>query len=474
MTTLQQKKPSPVKSSHTVKIEYCDEPVSSFGGLVLAERLAERLRLWRTLEGVLPQWRGKGFSWLEFVKSVMMGLLSGSQGTYATQALRQDAALLKLLSLRGAPEEATVWRRLERLGEEQAQSGLAEAQWIASRRVVQSLQRSDLLFEGFVPVWNDGSLLEGSPRREGSKFIKDKGRGLMLSTLFVGPVLASLRLAGEGEGEHSCVRSMVGEVKKQLLKPCGLAGQALLLMDSLHGDDTGISQAEDEHLHYVIGANKLKTTATTLGALPEISWQDTGARSTLGWSASGVCTCWVQCESWAQKRLLVGRRFMREGEMIWNYAGVLTDLRERNLSGLMQRRGLSFAQAIWRLYDYKAGMETQFKDGLIDLGLHHPPCQQHQRNRAFYAMAGLARLLGVAVDLIGGRDEQRGCATRRDGKPRKRPTPRRMRLWRLRRELFALPARILRHARQTVVQLLGLSSSTRQIFDRYWRQICRC
>ena len=82
VTTLQPQTP------HTIKLEFADEPVTSFGGLVLAERAAARLGLWRTLENILPLRQGQ-FSWLSGIKAMVMGLLSGAQGTYATQALRQ-------------------------------------------------------------------------------------------------------------------------------------------------------------------------------------------------------------------------------------------------------------------------------------------------------------------------------------------------------------------------------------------------
>jgi hypothetical protein len=166
-------------------------------------------------------------------------------------------------------------------------------------------------------------------------------------------------------------------------------------------------------------------------------------------------------------------RFRREGEMIWNYAGVLTDLREKDVRPLLER-GLSFARAIWRLYDAKAGMETQFKDGLSDLSLHHPPCQGHVRNKGFYAVGALAWLLGVAVDVLGGASPERGSTKRRAGGERARRTPRRMRLWRLRRELFTLPGRVARHARELKVTLLGLAESARQLFGRYWDHLSRC
>jgi hypothetical protein len=47
VTTLQQ------KTTHTIKIDFADEPVTSFGGLTLVERMAQRLGLWSTLGGAL-------------------------------------------------------------------------------------------------------------------------------------------------------------------------------------------------------------------------------------------------------------------------------------------------------------------------------------------------------------------------------------------------------------------------------------
>ena len=466
VTTLQPKTP------HTIKLEFADEPVTSFAGLMLAERMAARLGLWRTLAGELPARQGD-YDWPVILKAAVMGLLSGAQGTFATQALRHDKALLKLLSLDGAPEEVTLWRALEGLGQLQKNGTLPKIQAIAARRALDKTSRAGLLLEGFAPVFADGSLLEGSAKREGTKTIREKGRGLMWSAVFVGPILAAQRLAAPGEGEQSCVRAMLDEVHRRVLKPLKLHARALALMDSLHGDDPTLRQLEAMRLHYVVGANKLAATAATLMAQPEEVWEDTGARGRLGWSASGVCQCWLQCAGWPAKRLLVGRRFMREGEMIWNYAGALTDLREKDVRPMLAR-GLSFGRAIWRLYDAKAGMETQFKDGLSDLGLHHPPCRAHARNAGFYAAGALAWTLGSAVDSVGGASEERGSLARKDGRPRQRATPKRMRLWRLRRELWTVPGRIARRAHEMKVTLLGLNEATRQIFEGYWDRICRC
>ena len=159
------------KTPRTIKVEYLDETVTSFGGLALAERLGQRLRLWSSLGGLLPPCGG--YDWADCLKAMMLGLLSGSQGTYATQALREDKALLEMLSLDGAPEEATVWRRLEGLGAFQSSGALPHAQVLLARRTLAAMRRSDLLLEGFVPLFGDGSLFEGSARREGTKTLRD-------------------------------------------------------------------------------------------------------------------------------------------------------------------------------------------------------------------------------------------------------------------------------------------------------------
>jgi hypothetical protein len=457
----------------SIKVKHCDDAATSWGGASLAERLGLRLGLWRRLDQSLPERNGR-YDWLTVIKSGVYGLLTGARGTYAAEAVRGDDSLQRLVSVSGAPEEATFWRCLAGLGSVRLGESLAQAQFDWTRRILERARRSDLLYEGFFPLFGDGTILEGSRRREGTKFPKDKKPGLLWTTLFAGPLVACQELAPKGRGEQSALRSMFAETMEKVVEPLGFAGRALALLDSLHGDGPTLKELERLDLLYVVGANKLAQSAAILATHPEEVWQSTGPRKSLGWSDSAVCTAWIQCQGWETKRLLVGRRWVRQGEFIHNYSGVLTNLSEADVGAIMRKRGKSFAEVIWALYDHKSGCETYYKDLLEDLGLHHPPCQEHRRNAGFYALGALAHTLGRGVDLIGGRCAERAQHARKDGAPRKRPKPRRMRLWRLRRELFALPARILRRARTATVQLLGLSDAVREKFDIYWSNICRC
>ena len=207
--------------------------------------------------------------------------------------------------------------------------------------------------------------------------------------------------------------------------------------------------------------------------MAEVQWQPLGARPELDWAASAVCTAWIQCADWGGKRLLVGRRWRREGEFLTQYRAVMTNLTQADVAHLT-KGGRSFAEAVWRLYDRKGAMEIGYKELLDDLGLHHPPCRELARNRGFYAVATLAHTLGRAVDLIGGKSPERGRKRRRDGRNRKRPRPRSMRLWRVRRTLLAVAARITTHARRVTVRLLGVGPRKELLFKHYWSAVCRC
>ncbi len=454
------------------KLEFSDEPVTSFGGYALVERLASRLGLWNAAADALPERPGCQYDWLGTIKALVAGLLTGARGACAAEAVRDDAALLRLMGMTAAPEEVSVWRMLAALGDDLEET-LAKLQRQWTKRVLASSPRRELLVEGFLPIFGDGTLLEGSRRREGTKWIEEKGHGLLWTNWFVGPLAAAQRFCDPGQGETASLMAMLPAVVDEVLTPLKLKERALVLLDSLHGDGPTLAAIEGHELRYVVGANKLSRSAAVLEEMPEIQWQSCGARPRLGWAESSVCTAWIQCEGWERKRLLVGRRWRAEGEFLYQYRAVMTNLTEADVAHLT-KEGRSFAEVVWRLYDRKGAMEVGYQELLEDLGLHHPPCGELARNRGFYAVATLAHTLGRAVDLIGGKRPERGRRRRRDGGQRKRPRPRSMRLWRVRRTLLALPARIATHARQATVTLLGVGPKSKALFQHYWTAVCRC
>lgn len=454
------------------KTNFTGKKGTSFGGLVLVEKLARRLRLWKNLEKDIPDRRGQ-FDWMTVIKSATLGLLTGSRGTYATQEIREDKGLLDMAGLSKAPEEATFWRCLEDLGStvflKVFTSVLIGWALIIMRRV--GINR--ILRKGFLPVFGDGSLLEGSKKREGTKYIDEKGFGILWTTLFVGPFLAWQWLNPEGEGEGTSLKKGFPLIVEKLLRPLGLKKKALVLMDSLHGNGLMLEILEKQKLFYIVGANQLVETQRTLAAKPDYIWESAGPDPSRNIDESQICYCWLQLLGWEKSRVLVGCRYRKTGEFMWNYCGVLTNLASENVTHLT-KSGKSFPKVIWELYDMKMGLENYYKNLLEDLGMHHPPCREHQKNAGFYSLGSLAYTLALGVEMIGSRGMGRGEKKRKDGRDRKRSTPQMMRLWRFIRRYFTMPARIYSRARKVTVEFFGISSIIRDEFEKFWENILRC
>lgn len=445
---------------------------TSFGGLILVEKLAKRLRLWRTLEKMIPDRPGQ-FDWMTVIKSAILGLLTGSHGTYATQEIREDEGLLDMAGLSKAPEEATFWRCLEDLGSAVFQKIFMTVLISWALFIMRRVGINRLLRKGFLPVFGDGSLLEGSKRREGTKYIDGKGYGVLWTTLFVGPFLVWQRLNPEGEGERTSLKKVFPLIVEKLLRPLKLKKKALVLMDSLHGNGPMLDILEKQKLLYIVGAKQLEKARRVLEAKPDDIWENAGSDPSRNIEESQICYCWLEVTGWKKSRLLVGRRYKKTGEFMWNYSGILTNLGSEDVAHLT-KTGKSFPKVIWELYDMKMGLENYYKNLLEDLGMHHPPCQEHQRNAGFYALGSLAYILAMGVEMIGSRGMDRGKKKRKDGKSRKRSTPQMMRLWRFMRRYFTMPARIYSRAREVTVEFLGISSTIRCEFEKYWENILRC
>lgn len=443
-----------------IKLSFApQERVTSFGGLAVAERLLLRLGVKTKLQQLLPH--RSGYSLPEITSAALAGFLSGATGTFVTEAVRQDPALLALLGLDRAPEEVTFWRACESAGRPEALSAYAELTTALARRAIAPSPRIALVSQDrFLPVFVDGTLLEGSTRREGTKVIDNKGKGLLWTAAFVGPFPVAQYLCGEGEGEGevTAARKLLRTVDEQVLAKTGLHDQALVLMDSLHGNGPTLDLLEELGLHYVVGAQGLQRAEAVLEEQPDFVWTPVPEYDEQhpGIECSAVCVATIRCEGWSRARTLVGCRWRKKGELLWDFSAVMTSL-EPSDERLKGKAGGDFARAIWDLYDRKGGCENHFKNLLTDLGLHHPPCQQWQRNSGFYAIAFLAGLVCVALDVL-----------------TSAPSRTRRRIATLRRWLFAVPGRIARSGRWAQVQILGLSEWWRSWISDRFKRACRC
>jgi hypothetical protein len=453
------------KRDRVVKTQWAeDEAITAWGGLALVESLAHRTGLWSQARRRLPRRTRTeaGYDSTTVLASMIHGLLSGSRGTYAAEPLRQDEALRRLVGLEaGAPEEATVWRALGQWAERDGATALGDLQRRLCRRLIAQTPMAAMRVEGFTPLFLDGTWLEvgRDSQFEGAKFF-DGAAKLMLSTLWVGPYLAAQSFAVEGQGEMTASLGLIDAVWRQVVAPAKLKASALFLIDALYGNQTALADIEArKEARYVAGAGGLAGVETTAAEQPETQWRRAAHADPKAWPESAWCVHGFMAADWPAPRTVVTHRWRPEGEMFFHYASVLTNLTpdDPRLIEMMRRCKIGFAEAVGRLYDRKGAMENQFKDALIDLGLHHPPCRELARNEVFYAVAALALDLAVGVRRIAMRGAEGA-----------------MRLWRLRREFFAVPARVARHARQMQARLYSTSNRLRSSFESAMARLACC
>ena len=100
-------------ADRVVKVEAApkiERGVTSRGGLSLAQSVARRMRLISDARRHLPARKdpSQGFETSAVALSLIHGLLSGGRGWQATESMRGDGPLLKLLGLKRAPSAETV------------------------------------------------------------------------------------------------------------------------------------------------------------------------------------------------------------------------------------------------------------------------------------------------------------------------------------------------------------------------------
>lgn len=445
-----------------------DQQGSSFAGLSLVEKMASKLSIWTYAHNHLPARRGV-YERLDLVKGAVGGFLSGSRGSLLVDSVRQDDALLRDMGIDSLPGEKIFCEDLERFGMGKTLKAMHKTIAYGARKILKRIEPEDIqIAHGFIPLFGDGSLLEGSTRREGTKYIKEKGFGLMWGAWMLGPMIAAQHLCAKGEGEKSALSHSLDDVLERVVKPLRWHSRVLVMMDSLHGDGPFLDQLENKKLRYVIGGNKLVEVKERLQGMPEEAWSDVpDQHRTKGCVDEQACAVYVQCQSWNEKRLVFGKRFRREGDLVWNYTGIFCNIPAARL-GCAEQTDLDYMLKIWKLYSLKMGMEDRFKDLLIDLAGHKPPCQKLEKNRGYYALLSLAHNLARGLDLIC------GAQKRRDLRKAGKRVHQRMRISTLRRHLFALPGFITVHSRTATVRLVGGGAENLRWFEECWGLLSRC
>lgn len=435
------------KKSRSVKLEkHPTTEATSKGGLGFLEAVANRTRLWSDLVKLVPARHDpdQGYAMQNVLSCLIHGLLGGGRGFCATEPMRGDRALLDILGLSLAPSACTVEDVVKYLAGDDV-NGLRGILDTMERQALRGLKgekrRALLSVGGYLPVFGDGSMLETDGKTKDCIKVYNGKAGQVTEGVFVGPYQVVSDFLRQGDDERSCLIRH-GDRVHDVLRKTRLQTHALFLLDSAYGDGPFLDYLEDrfKRSHYIVGSNKLKAASRVLAEQPEAVWQDT-TRSSKDPEIhdSAICVCYLQCEGWKKKRLLVGKRWRKHDELFYHYSGLITNLGEdlKRVSKAMRQGSKSFAEVVWSWYARKQAFENQWKDLLTDLGLHHPPSGKAAVNAVFFAIAALGNNLSLIA--------RRRLLTRSD---------RRMTLWRFRRDLIDVPAEVKRHAGRVIVRIM--------------------
>ncbi len=282
---------------HARELIIDDQQGTSFAGLSLIEKTASHLSVWSYAQKKLPVRRGI-YDRLSLVKGAVAGFLSGSRGSALLEAVGQDDALLRDMGIESLPGEKVFCEDLERFGSADVLAALNKTTAYTAKRALLKIEPEDIQIEhGFIPLFGDGTLLEGSTKREGTKYIKEKGNGLMWGTWMFGPMLVGQYLCAKGEGECTAQRCTRNDVLTNVIDPLGWRSRTLVMMDSLHGDGSTLDWLEEEGLYGVIGGNKLAAVKQRLEELPNTGWQSVpDGKMQKGLIEEQVCTTYIQCK----------------------------------------------------------------------------------------------------------------------------------------------------------------------------------
>jgi hypothetical protein len=425
-----------------VKVEIAPENervITSRAGHAVVQNAARKARFISQARRLLPARKdpSQGFTTASVALALVHGLLSGGRGFSATEPMRNETPLLRLLGLGRAPSAETVEEVVKYIANEgggrEALAPFVEAQLL---EYIKPMSRRRLCGPGgFVFVFIDGSVLEVTGKRFDSVKTIKGATGQLCVSAYVGKWLAACEFAREGEGEETVGRRLLAQTVERVLRPARLVKRVLVVLDSLYGDGPTLDEVEKVcGAHYIIGANNLTRAQAQMQEAPQALW-----REALDRPETQVMQMWLECEGWATKRLLVCRRWRNRGEMLWNYSGVLTDLGADHprVMQLMAEKDLGFEEIIWQLYSHKQAMENLWKEMLIDLGLHHPPSARAVVNAVFYNLAAVAYNLSVFAREVAFRGQERS-----------------MRLWRFRQEVLHLAGRVIQHGRYVTAVLL--------------------
>jgi hypothetical protein len=405
-----------------MEIEFTDEILTPLGGSVFLAGMARSLDLPRMVsERMGLKCRQRGASDSEMLLSAVYSLAAGDGALRDVDRLGCDQARMEALGLGQVPGSRRLGEYFARFDEESVDELQAIARAVATR-VARGVVSHLVQTRGYVPLFLDGTAIEvDGTYTEGVRPGYNHEPQLWLHSAFVGNLWASQRLLPGGvDVTEGWQEQLMWDVAPLL--PEGTPVWAR--MDNAYYRAEVVRYCQRRGWDYSISVTSdtyKKPLRRKLDELGGSEWQ------------------WIS-DDHSEEATVVRHRpdgweFEESYVVVRSYFdGDQRRLTPRHVFILVSRTDLPLREVV-RRHREKQGQENAQKGPLIDLDLHHPPCQKLDANRAFYTCGQLAQILLIATQYELLPHSARGHGLRT-----------------LIRDLVRTAARLVRHGRKLVLK----------------------
>jgi hypothetical protein len=355
-----------------IKLEKSEERLTSLGGLVVLEEMAQALKVWKRVDEHLkgPD-SGRGYGPSEFVQPLVWMLHAGGRRLEDLRELRAEREVLEELGLSAVPDAGTVGDWLRRQGEE----GVAGLE-----RVNQELIPRALEPEG-EEVIVDGDASEIEAEKQEAKWTYNHVQGYMPLLGYVNGVCVGYEFRDGNASPGAGILAFARKCEARL--PAGK--RIYFRSDSAAYQAEVINHSSQPGHSFTITADLDVAVKREIKNLPETAWQPYRTQEGVATDREIAETVHTMNGTKQAFRLIVLRWLNPQPSLFeserYCYYAVATNREE------------PASEVIWK-HNGRGQSENWHKELKIGVGMEQMPCGQKEANAVYFGIGVLAYNLG--------------------------------------------------------------------------------